>query len=227
MAKRSKRYREAAKLIEAGKLYAIPEAVTLVKQTGGQKFDAGVELHLKLGIDPKQGDQIVRGSVTLPHSTGKKVRIVAFAEGQAAKDAEAAGADRIGGPELVKEVKAKGGIDADVCVAHPTMMKHLGPVAKILGPKGLMPNPKNETVGDDLGRIVRELKAGRLTFRADDSGNVHALVGRVSTDEKSIEENIQALLEAVRRVKPASSKGTYLQNVTLAATMGPPIRVAP
>lgn len=226
MPKRSKRYREAAKLVDLEKLYALPEALELVKKTGRAKFDAGVELHLRLGINPKMADQIVRGTVSLPHATGKSVRVAVFAEGAAAKAAKDAGADVVGGPELIKEVKEKSGLHVDVCVAHPAMMKHLGQVAKILGPRGLMPNPKNETVSEDVAKIVKELKAGRLTFRSDETGNLHVLIGRVTSETSQLLANAETFLEAVRRARPASAKGTFFGNATLAATMGPPVRFA-
>lgn len=226
MAKRSKRYRELVKKVDAAKLYPLNEAVTLAKQTANTKFTGSVELHVRLGIDPKKADQLVRGSVTLPHGTGKQKKVAVFATGAAADAAKKAGAALVGGEELIKEVKLKNGIDADVVVATPDMMKHLSQVAKILGPRGLMPNPKNETVTPDVAKAVTELSGGKVTFRNDESGNLHQAVGKASFTDEQILENANAFLEAVKRVKPSTVKGTYLQSITLTSTMGPGIRVS-
>lgn len=226
MANRSKRYRELVKKIDAAKIYPLTEAVTLAKATATTKFTGSIELHVRLGIDPKKADQLVRGSVTLPHGTGKQKKVAVFATGPAADAAKKAGAALVGGEELIKEVKLKNGIDADVVVATPDMMKHLSQVAKILGPRGLMPNPKNETVTPDVAKAVTELSGGKVTFRNDESGNLHQAVGKVSFTDEQILENATAFLDAVKRVKPTTVKGTYLQSITLTSTMGPGVRVA-
>ncbi|MFC1687501.1 50S ribosomal protein L1 [Patescibacteria group bacterium] len=222
----SKRFKEAQKQIDKTKRYGVEEAVKIVKETSTVKFDAGVEVHLRLGIVPTQADQIVRGSVTLPHGTGKKKKIAVFAEGKQAEAAKKAGAELVGGEELVKEIKTKGVTDFEVAVAHPTMMKHLGQIAKILGPKGLMPNPKSETVSADVAKVVKALQGGKITFRNDDTGNIHQLVGRISFDEKKLIENITAFLEAIKRARPQSSKGAYIVTATLCSSMGPSIKLA-
>lgn len=225
MANRSKRYRELVKKIDAAKTYPLTEAVALAKATATTKFTGSIELHVRLGIDPKKADQLVRGSVTLPHGTGKQKKVAVFATGPAADAAKKAGASLVGGEELIKEVKQKNGIDADVVVATPDMMKHLSQVAKILGPRGLMPNPKNETVTPDVAKAVTELSGGKVTFRNDESGNLHQAVGKVSFTDEQILANATAFLDAVKRVKPSTVKGTYLQSITLTSTMGPGIRV--
>ncbi len=225
MAKRSKRYQEASKQIEAGKLYPLAEAMGLAKKTATTKFAGSIELHVRLGIDPKKADQLVRGSVTLPHGTGKQKKVAVFATGPAATAAQKAGAAIVGGEELVAQVQQKGGIDADVVVATPDMMKHLSKVAKILGPRGLMPNPKNETVTPDVAKAVTELSGGKVTFRNDESGNLHQAVGKTSFTDAQLLENAQTYLDAVKRVKPTTVKGTYLLTVTVTSTMGPGIKV--
>ncbi len=225
MAKRSKRYREVAKQVEEGKAYTIAEGVAVARKTATTKFPGSIELHIRLGIDPKKADQLVRGSVSLPHGTGKQKRVVVFATGAAATAAQKAGAAIVGGEELVTQVQQKGGIDADVVVATPDMMKHLSKVAKILGPRGLMPNPKNETVTPDAAKAVADLSGGKVTFRNDESGNLHQAIGKTTFTDAQLTENAQAYVDAVKRVKPASVKGTYIMSATLAATMGPGIRI--
>jgi large subunit ribosomal protein L1 len=225
MKKRSKRYKEVTKLVEKAKLYPLAEAIALAKKTANTKFAGSLELHLRLGIDPKKAEQLVRGSVTLPNGTGKSKKVVVFATGAAATAAEKAGAARVGGEELIKEVREKGGLDADVVVATPDMMKFLSTVAKILGPKGLMPNPKNETVTPDVAKAVKELSGGKITFRNDESGNLHQAIGKSDFEEKALLENAEAYLEAVKRVKPITIKGTYIHSITLSSTMGPGIKV--
>ena len=223
---RSKRFREAEKLIDSSKKYSIDEAVDLVKKTSNVKFDAAVELHCRLGIEPTKADQVVRGTVTLPHGTGKKKKIAVFAEGKDAEAAKKAGADVVGGAELIKEIKQKGGADFEVAVAHPSMMKHLGQIAKILGPKGLMPNQKSETVASDVAKAVKELQGGKLTFRNDETGNIHQIIGKVSFDPKNLAANLTAFLEALKKAKPQGVKGTYLLTATVCSSMGPSIRLA-
>ncbi len=225
MPQHSKRYREAQKLIDRSKKYTAEEAVKLLQQVSKVKFDAGVEIHLNLGIDPKKADQIVRGTVSLPHGTGKKKRVAVFAEGKDADAARKAGADIAGGEELIKEIKQKGAVDFEVAIAHPSMMRHLGQIAKILGPKGLMPNPKNETVTPDVAGAVRDVQGGKVSFRNDDSGNIHQLVGRISYEAPKLVENLAAYLEAVKRARPAAAKGTYIVSATLSSSMSPGIPI--
>lgn len=225
MPKRSKRYQAVAKQIEAEKLYTLTEAIALAKKTVTTKFPGSIELHIRLGIDPKKADQLVRGSVTLPHGTGKQKKVAVFATGPAATAAQKAGAAIVGGEELITQVQQKGGIDADVVVATPDMMKHLSKVAKILGPRGLMPNPKNETVTPDVAKAVTDLSGGKVTFRNDESGNLHQAIGKSAFTEAQLEENAQTFIDAVKRVKPTAVKGTYLLTITITSTMGPGIKV--
>jgi large subunit ribosomal protein L1 len=222
---RSKRYRAAQQLLEAAKAYPLDEAVSLLKQSATTKFDATVEFHARLGIDPKKADQLVRGAVTLPHGTGKKLRIAVFAKGQAAKDAKAAGADTVGDDDLIKTIKQTEKTDFDLAIATPDMMKSLAPIAKTLGTKGLMPNPKNETVTADPAKAVAVWRKGKVTFRNDDTGNLHAAVGKASFTPEQLTENIQAFFDAVKKAKPGDSKGTYLRSVTLTTSMSPAIRL--
>ncbi len=222
----SKRYDELAKLVDPKKAYPLAEAAELVKKTATAKFDAAIELHAKLGIDPKKGEQQVRGTISLPHGTGKTVRVAAFVNADKAKDAKEAGADLFGGEDLVAEIGKTGKIDFDVAVATPDMMPKLAKVAKILGPKGLMPNPKTDTVGANVKKMVEELKRGKVSFKNDDTGNVHVVIGRASFDAAKLALNAEATIEALRKAKPASSKGVYFANVTLSSTMGPGVKVA-
>lgn len=226
MARHSKRFIEAQKLIDGTMTYSPEQAVDLVKKTSTVKFDAGVEIHLRLGIDPKKADQIVRGSVSLPHGTGKTKRVAVFAEGKDAEAATKAGADLVGGPELIKQIKEKGTTDFEVAIAHPTMMRHLGQIAKLLGPKGLMPNPKNDTVTPNVAKAVKDLQGGKVTFRNDETGNIHQLIGRASFDAKPLQENLTAFLDAVKRARPQATKGTYILSATLTSSMGPGILLA-
>lgn len=223
---RSKRYQELAKKVNPTKLYLVDEAVALLKETAKTKFDGSVELHLRLGIDATKGEQQVRGTVPLPHGSGKTVKIAVFAEGDKAKAAKDAGADVVGGPEMIEEIKATGKINFELAIATPDMMKHLAKVAKVLGPKGMMPSPKNETVTADVAKAVSELKKGKVAFKNDTTGNVHMVIGKVSFSADQIKENLLASVEAVRKAKPASSKGTYLQHISINATMGPGIAVS-
>lgn len=222
---RSKRYSEAKKLVDSKKNYSIEEAVTLVKETTKVKFDATVELHCKLGIDVKQSDQNIRGTISLPHAVGKTRRVAAIVEPDKEAEAKAAGADIVGGEEFISELVSKGKIDFDVAVATPGMMPKLAKAAKVLGPKGLMPNPKTDTVGAQISKIIAEQKAGKLTFKNDDTGNVHVMVGKVSFDDAKIVENVNAVLELMRRLKPNSAKGIYFKNCVLTSTMGPAIHL--
>jgi len=225
MNKHSKRYKALKSLIDSSKNYTPEEAIDLVKKTANTKFDSSVEVHLRLGIDTKKADQLVRGSVSLPHGTGKKKKIAVFAEGKDQEAAKKAGAETVGGEEMIKEIKSTGKCNFDIALATPEMMKKLGQIAKILGPKGLMPNPKNETITKDVAKSVKELSGGKITFRNDDSGNIHQIIGKASFETKKLLENFNIFLDAVKRVKPAAAKGVYIQNVSLCTTMGPAIKV--
>lgn len=220
----SKRYKNLKAKIERTKVYPLNEAIALAKAEP-TKFDQGLEVHLHLGIDPKKGDQMVRGSVVLPHGTGKTKKIMAFVTPDLEAAAKAAGADFIGNDETINQIKATEKIEFDIAVAVPAMMKKLGPVAKILGQKGLMPNPKTETVGPDITKLVTSLKQGKVTFKNDETANLHQLVGKLSFDDKKLEENITAFLEAVKKVKPETMKGTFIRSATLCASMGPAIKI--
>lgn len=219
-----KRYAAAASLVDAKKIYTLAEAIDLIKKTGATKFDATVELHAKLGVDPKKGEQQVRGTVSLPHGTGKTKKVAAFVNPDKTKDAKEAGADFVGGEDLIDEIAKSEKIDFDVAVATPDMMPKLAKVAKILGPKGLMPNPKTDTVGTNVKKMVEDLKKGKVAFKNDDTANVHMAVGKISFSPEQLSENIAAAMDALKRVKPASSKGVYLPSATLSSTMGPGIR---
>lgn len=221
-----KRYREAAERIEEGKLYSAQEAVTLVRQTATAKFDATIEAHLRLGIDPRHADQVVRTTVVLPHGTGRTRRIAVFATGEKAREAIEAGADVVGGEDLVKKVQG-GEIDFDVALATPDVMGLVGRIGKILGPRGLMPNPKAGSVTFDIAKAVRDVQGGRIEVRNDKLGNVHAVIGKASFDDEKLRDNFAALMDAIVRAKPSAAKGTYLRTVTLAGTMGPAVRVDP
>ncbi|MBI3572961.1 MAG: 50S ribosomal protein L1 [Candidatus Kerfeldbacteria bacterium] len=222
----SKRWRAAAQLIDQSKTYALPEAIGLLKQTATTKFDASVEAHIRLGVDPSKADQGVRATVELPHGTGKKLRIAVFAKGPAAKAAQEAGADIVGDADLIATIKKTEKVDFDIAIATPDMMKLLAPVAKILGTKGLMPNPKAETVAADPAKAVLAWKKGKLAFRADNGGNLHAMIGKVSFSEQQLTENWQTLLEAIKKAKPSETKGTYIKSVTLTTSMGPGMKLA-
>lgn len=221
--KRSKRYKSTIEKVDADRMYTLDEAITTVKQDP-VKFDAGVEIHVKLGIDPKKSDQVVRGTVVLPHGTGKTKRVAAFVSAGKEAAAKEAGADIIGTEEVIAEIKATGKCDFDVAIATPDMMKKLGMIAKILGQQGLMPNPKTETVGEDVKKMVTELKGGKVAFRSDDGGNVHMLVGRVSFDATQLKENISAFLDSVKKARPAEAKGIYMHTAVLCSSMGPGIK---
>jgi len=224
---RSKRYLEMKKLVDAKKLYSAVEAVELVKKMAGTKFDGTVEVHVNLGIDPKKGDQQIRSTITLPHSTGKTKRVAAFVNADKEKEAKEGGADLIGGEDLIAEIAKTNKIDFDVAVATPDMMAKLAKIAKILGPVGLMPNPKTETVSPNVKKMVEELKKGKLSFKNDDTANIHQLIGKLSLDAKALVENLSVFMEALRKSKPASSKGVYFKSITLKSTMGPAIHVDP
>jgi large subunit ribosomal protein L1 len=219
-----KKYVEAAKLVDANKRYTVEEACALVGKTGKKKFDETVDISIKLGVDPKHADQMVRGAVVLPHGIGKSVRVAVFAKGEKAKEAEAAGADVVGAEELAAKV-AEGWLEFDKAIATPDMMGVVGRLGKVLGPRGLMPNPKVGTVTADVARAVKETKAGKVEFRAEKAGIVHAPVGKASFDAKKLQDNVTALLEVIIKAKPASAKGVYLKGVSLSTTMGPGIKL--
>ena len=224
MAKAGKKYQEACKLVEAGKLYTAAEAMDLVKKTATAKFDESIELHVRLGVDPKYPDQQVRGAIVLPNGTGKSKRVLVFAKGEKVKEAEAAGADFVGSDEIVQKIQG-GWLDFDVAVATPDMMGTVGRLGKILGPRGLMPNPKLGTVTMDLQKAISEVKAGKVEYRTDKAGNVHVAIGKASFDAEKLQQNFQALIDTLIRVKPAAAKGQYIRSVTVAATMGPGVPV--
>ncbi|MFH1368090.1 MAG: 50S ribosomal protein L1 [Elusimicrobiota bacterium] len=222
----SKRLKESLKLVDKTKLYTLQEAVDLVKKTANAKFDETVEIHVRLGIDPKQSDQIVRGTIALPHGIGKTRNVVVIAKGEKLKEAEAAGADSAGDVELIEKI-SKGWLDFDVLVATPDSMKDLSKLGKMLGPKGLMPNPKSGTVTFEIERTVKELKLGRIEYKNDSYGIIHCAAGKASFAPEKLTENIKTLLEAIIKAKPATSKGHYLKSVTVSSTMGPGIRLDP
>ena len=224
MAKHGKKYLEAAKLVDRATIYPPLQAVELAKQTTTVAFDASIEVHLRLGVDPRHADQMVRGTVVLPHGTGKTVRVAVFAQGEKAQEALRAGADEVGGDDLVKKIEA-GWLEFDVALATPDSMGMVGKLGKILGRRGLMPNPKAGTITFDLERAVKEVKAGRVEFRADKAGTVHAAIGRSSFEATALLDNLAALVEAINRAKPTGAKGQYLRGLTIASTMGPGIRV--
>ncbi|MFN2568270.1 MAG: 50S ribosomal protein L1 [Candidatus Dormibacteria bacterium] len=221
-----KQYREAAAALERGRLYEPEAAVTLARQTSTANFDASIEAHVRLGVDPRHADQMVRSSVVLPHGTGRVYRIAVFAIGEKARDATEAGADIVGGEDLVKKVSA-GDIDFDVALATPDLMPLVGRLGKILGPRGMMPNPKAGTVTFDIAKAVRDVQGGRIEFRVDKFGIIHSAIGKASFDDGKLRDNFAALMDAIVRAKPTSTKGTYVRTVTLAATMGPGVHVDP
>ena len=220
---RGKKFASAVATIERSKLYGSAEAIDVVKAAAFAKFDESVDVAVHLGVDPRHADQIVRGTVALPHGTGKNVRVLVIAQGDKARDAESAGADFVG-PEYVDKIKG-GWLDCDVVVATPDMMGKVGPLGRILGPRGLMPNPKSGTVTMDVGLAVKEIKAGKIEYRVDKTGNLHAPIGKVSFTKEQLAENLQAFMESVVRAKPAASKGTYIKQVSVSSTMGPGVKV--
>ena len=224
MAKRGKKYLEAAKKVESSKAYSADEAVALVKETSTVKFDASVEVAFRLGVDPKKADQAIRGAVVLPHGTGKVQRVLVFAKGEKAKEAEAAGADYVGDSDMINKIQ-QGWFDFDVIVATPDMMAEVGKLVRVLGPKGLMPNPKTGTVTFDVAKAVNEIKAGKVEYRVDKAGNIHVPIGKVSFEAAKLKENLAVIYDTMLKVKPAAAKGTYVKNVTVTSTMGPGIKV--
>lgn len=225
MTTRGKRYQEAAKLIDRNASYSPAEALKLVKEAAKAKFDETVEVAIRLGVDPRKADQQVRGAVVLPHGTGRTQKVLVFAKGEKAREAEAAGADYVGDEDLVERISG-GWFDFDVVVATPDMMASVGKLGRLLGPRGLMPNPKTGTVTFDVGKAVQEIKAGKIEYRVDRDGNIHAPIGKVSFEVEKLLDNFNTLLEAVQRAKPPAAKGQYIRNISLSSTMGPGVRVA-
>jgi large subunit ribosomal protein L1 len=228
MGKRGKKYQEAAKLIEAGHAYAPEDALDLVKKTNYANFDTTIELHLRTGLDPRHADQQVRGVVLLPKGTGKEVRILVFAEGEAEKVAREAGADYAGSDDLIAQIQG-GWFDFDVAIATPPMMRKVGRLGRVLGPRGLMPSPKAGTIvaDEDLERVIRETRQGRVEYRVDKTANIHVAIGKASFAVEDLVENMSAVMEAIVRARPPATKGTYIRKVTICNTMGPGIRVDP
>ncbi|ASA24388.1 50S ribosomal protein L1 [Paenibacillus donghaensis] len=224
MAKHGKKYQEAAKLINSEATYEPAEAVELVKKAATAKFDETIEAAVRLGVDPRKQDQAVRGVVVLPHGTGKTQRVLVFAKGEKAKEAEAAGADFVGDQDMINKIQ-QGWFDFDVCVATPDMMSEVGKLGRLLGGKGLMPNPKAGTVTFDVSKAVQEIKAGKIEYRLDKAGQIHAPIGKVSFNAEQLNENLKSLIDALNRAKPASAKGVYLKSIAISSTMGPSARV--
>ena len=224
MAKVSKRYAEAVKLVDRSKTYSIEEAVKLAKETSKTKFDASVEVSFRLNVDPRHADQQIRGAMVLPNGTGKTQRVCVVAQGEKEKEAQAAGADFVGGADIIEKI-SKGWFDFDVLVATPDMMGQLGRLGRVLGPKGLMPNPKTGTVGPDIAKMVKELKAGKVEYRADRDGNVNVAVGKVSFETEKLEQNVNTLINQILKVRPAAVKGNYVLSCSVNTTMGPSIKV--
>lgn len=225
--KHGKKYTDSAKLVDRSKLYETVEALDLAIQTGKAKFDETVEVHVRLGVDSRHADQQVRGAVVLPNGTGKTVRVAVFAKGDKAKEAEAAGAEIVGAEDLVARIQNEGFMDFDVCIASPDMMGLVGRLGKVLGPRGLMPNPKAGTVSPDVARAVTEAKAGKIEYRLDKTNIIHCPIGKVSFGREKLEENFNTLLNAVIKAKPAAAKGQYVRSCVVASTMGPGIRINP
>ncbi|CAM3959549.1 50S ribosomal protein L1 [Corynebacterium belfantii] len=226
MSKNSKAFKAAAEKIDKGRLYAPLKAAELVKETSSKNYDATVDVAIRLGVDPRKADQLVRGTVSLPNGTGKTVRVAVFAEGEKATEAQAAGADIVGTTELIEQITA-GTIEFDVAIATPDQMAKVGRVARVLGPRGLMPNPKTGTVTNDVAKAIAEVKGGKISFRVDKASNLHAIIGKASFDAEKLAENYGALLDEINRIKPSSAKGIYVKKVTLSSTSGPGVPVDP
>ncbi len=222
-----KKYKAVAALVDRAKLYGVEEAIGLAKKTARTKFDETVDLALRLGVDPKQADQMVRGTVVLPHGTGKKVKILVFAKGEKDKEARDAGADYVGADDMADKIQKEGWTDFDTVVATPDMMGTVGKLGKVLGPRGLMPNPKTGTVTMDLAKAIKDIRAGKVEYRVEKAGIVHVPVGKASFDENKLVENAKSVLESVMKAKPASSKGKYLKSATVSTTMGPGVKMDP
>ena len=225
--KHGKKYQDSVKLIDHLKQYDPDEAVSLVVQTGKAKFDETVEISVRLGVDPRHADQQVRGAVVLPHGTGRTIRVLVIAKGDKAKEAEAAGADFVGAEDMIAKIQQENWFDFDVCVATPDMMGLVGRIGRVLGPKGLMPNPKSVTVTMDVNKAIHEIKAGKVEYRLDKTAIIHCPIGKVSFGTEKLNENLTALMEAINKAKPAAAKGTYVRSLYLSSTMGPSVRVNP
>ncbi|MBT4850014.1 50S ribosomal protein L1 [Candidatus Parcubacteria bacterium] len=226
MAKTSKRLKEARAKIDNTKTYTAEEAIALVKETSKVKFDASVEVHSRLGIDPKKGEQIVRGSMVLPHGTGKVLKIAAFVSDDKVKEAKDAGADVIGDEELIAKIKKTGKTDFDIAITTPDMMKKLAVIARVLGQKGLMPNPKTGTIGPDVKKMVGELKKGKISYKNDTSSNIHLSIGKISFEDKQLLENFETFIDSLKKAKPQGIKGTFIKSLYMTSSMGPSIKVA-
>ena len=225
--KRGKKYVEAAKAVDRATLYDIPEAISLVKKVAVAKFDETIEAHIKTGCDGRHADQQIRGAVVLPHGTGKTVRVLVFAKNAKADEAQAAGADYVGGEELIPKIQNEGWLDFDVVVATPDMMGVVGRLGRVLGPKGLMPNPKAGTVTMDVAKAIADIKAGKIEYRLDKNNIIHVPLGKASFEEDALRENFQTLIDAINKAKPSTLKGQYLRSVTIAPTMGPGVKLNP
>ena len=225
--KHGKKYQDSVKLIDHLKQYDPDEAVSLVVQTGKAKFDETVEISVRLGVDPRHADQQVRGAVVLPHGTGRTIRVLVIAKGDKAKEAEAAGADFVGAEDMIAKIQQENWFDFDVCVATPDMMGLVGRIGRVLGPKGLMPNPKSGTVTMDVTKAIKDIKAGKVEYRLDKTAIIHCPIGKVSFGTEKLNENLTALMEAINKAKPAAAKGTYVRSLYLSSTMGPSVRVNP
>lgn len=226
MPKHGKKYVEASKQVEQGTLYEVNDAIALVKKTAAAKFDETVEVAFRLGVDPRQSDQQIRGAVVLPHGTGKSQTVLVFAKGEKAKEAEAAGADFVGAEDMVAKIQG-GWFGFDVAVATPDMMGVVGKIGRLLGPKGLMPNPKTGTVTMDVTKAVNEVKAGKIEYRVDKTGIIHAPIGKVSFEQAQLEDNFKTLVDVIIKAKPASQKGQYIKSVSVSSTMGPGVKINP
>lgn len=224
--KKAEKKTEGKKTFNKAKSYPIEEAVKMTKKMSKTKFDASVEVHFRLGIDPKKGEQQIRTAVSLPHGTGKTVKVAAFVSPEKEAEVKKAGADFVGGESLIEEIKKTEKTEFQVAVAEPAMMRHIAKIAKILGTRGLMPSPKNETVTPNPAKAVEELKKGKISFKNDDTGNVHVVIGKVSFDDKKIIENFQTVLNLIKKIKPAKAKGIYIRNISLSSSMGPGIKVS-
>lgn len=224
MPKKGKKYQEALKLVDRNKAYDVKEAVEVVKKASTANFDETVEAAFRLGVDPKKADQQIRGAMVLPHGTGKTQRVLVFAKGEKVKEAEAAGADYVGDEEYINKIN-QGWFEFDVVVATPDMMAQVGKLGRVLGPKGLMPNPKTGTVTFEIEKAVQDIKAGKVEYRVDKAGNIHVPIGKVSFEDQKLVENFEALTETIVKAKPQSSKGTYMRNVSVSSTMGPGVKV--
>ena len=225
--KHGKKYADSVKLIDNLKQYDPEEAMSLVVQTGKAKFDETVEIHCRLGVDPRHADQQVRGAVVLPHGTGRTIRVLVIAKGERAKEAEAAGADYVGAEDMIAKIQQENWFEFDVCVATPDMMGLIGRIGRILGPKGLMPNPKSGTVTMDVAKAIKEIKAGKVEYRLDKTAIIHCPVGKVSFGAEKLGENVKTLIDAINKAKPAAAKGTYIRSLYVSSTMGPSVRVNP